>query len=187
MGGLRAVAYNDVIQTIILVLGSALVTYFGLQALGGWGELRNIVGGEMFNLWKPLVPAGVEATWAPVRESTRMAWYFNDNYPWIGMLFCAPVIGLWYWCTDQYNVQRALGRLMRPRPGGVIYADFEIIAGVLFIIPHDFCLAKSGRWRIQQVLLTRGRLFATSVRRHSRYCANSAVGVRWCGGIISRS
>ena len=38
-----------------------------------------------------------------------MAWYFNDNYPWLGMLFCAPIIGLWYWCTDQYIVQRALG------------------------------------------------------------------------------
>ena len=38
-----------------------------------------------------------------------MAWYFNGNYPWLGMLFCAPIIGLWYWCTDQYIVQRALG------------------------------------------------------------------------------
>jgi hypothetical protein len=38
-----------------------------------------------------------------------MAWYFNDNYPWLGMLFCAPMIGLWYWTTDQYIVQRALG------------------------------------------------------------------------------
>ena len=43
-----------------------------------------------------------------VKEAGRMAWYFNDNYPWIGMLFCAPVIGLWYWCTDQYIVQRVL-------------------------------------------------------------------------------
>ena len=50
----------------------------------------------------------MDATWAPVKEAGRMAWYFNDNYPWIGMLFCAPVIGLWYWCTDQYIVQRVL-------------------------------------------------------------------------------
>jgi SSS family solute:Na+ symporter len=41
----------------------------------------------MFNLWKPVVPQGIEATWAPVKEAGRMAWYFNDNYPWIGMLF----------------------------------------------------------------------------------------------------
>ena len=39
----------------------------------------------------------------------EQAWYFNDKYPWPGMLLCAPIIGLWYWCTDQYIVQRVLG------------------------------------------------------------------------------
>ena len=61
--------------------GSLLLTVFGLNALGGWGELRATLGPEMFNLWKPLIPHGVEGTWAPVLEPTRMAWYFNDNYP----------------------------------------------------------------------------------------------------------
>jgi hypothetical protein len=56
-----------------------------------------------------LVPDGMVGTWAPVKEPGRIAWYFNGNYPWLGMLFCAPIIGLWYWCTDQYIVQRALG------------------------------------------------------------------------------
>ena len=73
----------------MLIVGSVLVTIFGLQALGGWSELRAICGSEMFNLWKPLVPEGVTATWAPVKESGRMAWYFNNNYPWLSMLFCA--------------------------------------------------------------------------------------------------
>jgi len=109
MGGMRAVAYTSAIQTVILVIGSACVMVFGLKALGGWGALREWAGSEMFNLWKPLVPDGVAGTWAPVKESGRMAWYFNDNYPWIGMLFCAPIVGLWYWCTDQYIVQRVLG------------------------------------------------------------------------------
>jgi SSS family solute:Na+ symporter len=157
MGGLRAVAYNDVIQTVILIMGSALVTYFGLQALGGWGELRNIVGGEMFNLWKPLVPHGVAATWAPVRESGRMAWYFNDNYPWIGMLFCAPVIGLWYWCTDQYIVQRALGAPdeRQARRGSICAGFLKLLPVFIFIIPGMICfaLAKSGKVvAIQQTL-----------------------------------
>ncbi|HQQ85829.1 MAG TPA: Na+/glucose cotransporter, partial [Candidatus Marinimicrobia bacterium] len=100
LGGLKAVAYTEALQTIVLVFGSILVTLFGLKALGGWGELREIAGSEMFNLWKPLIPHGVEGTWAPIKESGRMAWYFNDNYPWIGMLLCAPIIGLWYWTTD---------------------------------------------------------------------------------------
>jgi SSS family solute:Na+ symporter len=109
LGGLRAVAYTEALQTIVLIFGSILVTIFGLKALGGWGQLRAICGSEMFNLWRPLVPAGVQGTWAPIKEAGRMAWYFNDGYPWLGMLFCAPIIGLWYWCTDQYIVQRALG------------------------------------------------------------------------------
>jgi SSS family solute:Na+ symporter len=157
LGGLRAVAYNDVIQTVILVFGSALVTFFGLQALGGWDELRNIVGGEMFNLWKPLVPHGVAATWAPVREAGRMAWYFNDNYPWIGMLFCAPVIGLWYWCTDQYIVQRALGapNEQQARRGSICAGFLKLLPVFIFIIPGMICfaLAKSGKVvAIQQTL-----------------------------------
>ena len=72
------------------------------------GELRRVLGSDAFNLWKPLIPDGVEGTWAPVLEPGRMAWYFNADYPWVGMLFCAPIVGLWYWCTDQYIVQRTL-------------------------------------------------------------------------------
>ena len=148
VGGMRAVAYTEALQTIILIIGSALVTIFGLIALGGWSQLREIAGSEMFNLWKPIVPAGVEATWAPVREVGKMAWYFNDNYPWIGMLFCAPIIGLWYWCTDQYIVQRALGapNEREARRGSIAAAFFKLLPVFIFIIPGIICfaLAKSG-------------------------------------------
>jgi len=149
LGGLRAVAYTEALQTIILIIGSILVTIFGLKALGGWGELRAVAGSEMFNLWKPLVPAGVESTWAPVREAGRMAWYFNDNYPWLGMLFCAPIVGLWYWCTDQYIVQRALGapNETQARRGSIAAAFLKLLPVFIFIIPGMicFCLAKSGQ------------------------------------------
>ena len=64
LGGLRTVAYTEALQTFILILGSALVTFFGLRALGGWQQLREVAGPEMFNLWKPLVPAGMTGTWA---------------------------------------------------------------------------------------------------------------------------
>ncbi|MBB3205681.1 SSS family solute:Na+ symporter [Rhodopirellula rubra] len=143
LGGLRAVAYTEALQTLILIMGSILVTYFGLQALGGWSELRAICGSEMFNLWKPLVPEGVEATWAPVREEGRMAWYFNDNYPWLSMLFCAPVIGLWYWCTDQYIVQRTLGapNETEARRGSIFAALLKLLPVLIFIIPGMICFA----------------------------------------------
>jgi SSS family solute:Na+ symporter len=158
LGGLRAVVYTDAVQTIILVLGSIVVTIFGLKALGGWGELREICGSDMFNLWKPLVPADVEGTWAPVRESGRMAWYFNDNYPWLGMLFCAPIIGLWYWCTDQYIVQRALGapNERTARRGSICASFFKLLPVFIFIIPGMICfaLAASGKIpAIQQTLI----------------------------------
>ena len=157
LGGLRAVAYTEALQTVILVFGSVLVTYFGLKALGGWGELRAIAGSEMFNLWKPLVPAGMESTWAPVHESGRMAWYFNNNYPWLGMLFCAPISGLWYWCTDQYIVQRALGAKneTEARRGSIAAAFLKLLPVFIFIIPGMICfaLAKSGNATISAELL----------------------------------
>ena len=150
LGGLRTVAYADAVQTIVLIFGSALLTIYGLHALGGWDQLRQICGPrDMFNLWKPLIPAGVESTWAPVRESGRMAWYFNDNYPWLGMLFCAPIIGLWYWCTDQYIVQRALGAPdeRQARRGSICAGFLKLLPVFIFIIPGMICfaLAKSGR------------------------------------------
>ncbi|BCS32255.1 solute:sodium symporter family transporter [Luteitalea sp. TBR-22] len=155
LGGMRAVAYNDAVQVLVLISGSAALTFYGLYQLGGWGELRRIVGPEMFNLWKPLIPAGVEGTWAPVIERdaagqvTRMAWYFNDNFPWAGMLFCAPIIGLWYWCTDQYIVQRALGapNQTEARRGSIFAAFLKLFPVYLFLIPGlvAFALSKSGK------------------------------------------
>ena len=163
LGGLRAVAYTDALQTVILVFGSLLVTVFGLVRLGGWGELRAVCGSEMFNLWKPLVPEGVQGTWAPVMEEQRIAWYFNGNYPWLGMLFCAPIIGLWYWCTDQYIVQRVLGapNEQQARRGAIFASMLKLLPVFLFIIPGMICfaLAKSGRIEaLQQALYAQGQL-----------------------------
>jgi SSS family solute:Na+ symporter len=163
LGGLRAVVYTDALQTVVLVIGSALVTVFGLKALGGWGELRQVCGSDMFNLWKPLIPEGVQGTWKPVMSDTKIAWYFNGNYPWLGMLFCAPIIGLWYWCTDQYIVQRALGAPdEREARRGSIWAAFLKLSPVfIFIIPGMICfaLANSGKAPgLRDALYTAGTL-----------------------------
>jgi SSS family solute:Na+ symporter len=161
LGGMRAVAYTEALQTIILIAGSVLVTYFGMKAVGSWEELRSIVRSdtdppghvEKFDLWKPVMPEG--STWSPVLEKdqngkvVRQAWYFNDNYPWLGMLFCAPIIGLWYWCTDQYIVQRALGapNETEARRGSIFAAFLKLLPVFIFIIPGIICfaLAKSGK------------------------------------------
>jgi SSS family solute:Na+ symporter len=149
LGGMRAVAYTEALQTVVLVFGSLLLTFFGLSKLGGWGEFRAALDPDLFNLWKPLIPTGIEGTWAPVKESGRMAWYFNTNYPWLGMLFCAPIIGLWYWCTDQYIVQRALGapNEREARRGTIFAATLKLLPVFIFIIPGMIAvaLARTGR------------------------------------------
>jgi SSS family solute:Na+ symporter len=155
LGGMRAVAYNDAVQVVVLIGGSALLTFYGLHRLGGWTQLRELCGSDMFNLWKPLTPPGVEATWAPVMEKAsdgriiKQAWYFNQHYPWLGMAICAPVIGLWYWCTDQYIIQRALGAPNEAvaRRGSIFAAFLKLFPVYLFIIPGLICFAlvKSGK------------------------------------------
>ncbi len=148
LGGLRAVAYTEALQTLVLVFGSLLVLIFGLQAIGGWDQLYAIAGSEMFNLWKPLVPEGMTGTWAPVRNAGEIAWYFNDQYPWLGMVVAAPIIGLWYWTTDQYIVQRALGapNEQQARRGSIAAAFLKLLPVFIFIIPGiiAFALAETG-------------------------------------------
>ena len=109
----------------------------------------------MFDLWRPLTPVGVQSTWLPVLEHnaagtmTKQAWYFNSNFPWLGMAICAPVIGLWYWCTDQYIVQRALGAPNErvARRGSIFAAFLKLFPVYLFLLPGLICfaLAKSGK------------------------------------------
>jgi SSS family solute:Na+ symporter len=164
LGGMRAVAYNDAVQVLVLIVGSSLLTVYGLIKLGGWHELRELAGSNMFNLWKPLIPPGVESTWSPVIEKNaagqvvKQAWYFNSYYPWLGMLFCAPIIGLWYWCTDQYIVQRALGapNEQTARRGSIFAGFLKLFPPYLFIIPGMICfaLAKSGKVPALSMIVT---------------------------------
>jgi len=150
LGGFRAVAYTEALQTIILIAGSALVTWYGLEKVGGWSELREIAGSEMFNLWKPLVPDNATGVWTPTSETGAdgklvQAWYFSfpNHYPWVGMLLCAPIIGLWYWCTDQYIVQRALGapNETESRRGSIFAGWLKLLPVFIFIIPGVICFA----------------------------------------------
>src|SRR5215203_4728758 len=160
VGGMRAVAYTEAVQTAVFIAGSLILMIVGLNRLGGWSELRAVLGAEMFNLWKPIIPAGVESTWLPVKETGRMAWYFNQNYPWLGMLFCAPIIGLWYWCTDQYIVQRTLGapNETEARRGTIFAAFLKLLPVFIFIVPGmiALALAKTGQSGGLSVLVDAG-------------------------------
>ncbi len=117
-GGLRAVVYTDTIQTVILILGSAFITIFGLSKLGGWGELQTICrsNAENFALWRP---------------------NSDPNFPWLGILIASPIIGIWYWCTDQYIVQRALSAkdLKNARRGALWGSFLKVWPVMIFLVP----------------------------------------------------
>ncbi len=127
-GGLRAVVYTDALQCVVLILGSVAVTGFGLAEIGGWNQLYEIAGSEHFNMWKPID---------------------HPKFPWPGMLFGAPIVGIWYWCTDQYIVQRTLAaRDEKQARRGTIFAGYiKILPFFIFIIPGMIAhaLAKSGQ------------------------------------------
>ena len=128
LGGLRAVVYTDAMQALVLIVGSVCVTAFGLHALGGWGELRELCGSERFNLWRPAS---------------------DPDFPWAGILFGAPIVGLWYWCTDQYIVQRTLAarNMQQARRGTIFGAYLKLTPVFIFIIPGmiAYALSQSGK------------------------------------------
>lgn len=117
-GGLRAVVYTEVLQTALLLIGSVFITFFGLSQLGGWDELRTIAGAsaERFALWRP---------------------NSDPNFPWLGVMIASPVIGIWYWCTDQYIVQRTLSArsLTDARRGAIWGAFLKIWPVFIFLVP----------------------------------------------------
>jgi len=118
LGGLRAVVYTDTAQTIILLLGSFFITFFGLSKLGGWGELQAICrqNAANFALWRP---------------------NSDPNFPWLGILIASPIIGIWYWCTDQYIVQRALSaKDLRNARRGALWGSFlKVWPVMIFLVP----------------------------------------------------
>lgn len=129
LGGLRAVVYTEVAQTFILLLGSALITYFGLSQLGGWSELIAAAKphAEQFSLWRP---------------------NSDPNFPWLGVMIASPVIGIWYWCTDQYIIQRTLAaRSLTDARRGAIWGGFlKVWPVMIFLIPGmiGFALHQKG-------------------------------------------
>ena len=127
-GGLRAVLYTDTAQAIILLLGSFFITFFGLKALGGWGELRAVCSDRAAELalWRPMIQAGSE-----------LPWWKNGDFPWLGILIASPIIGIWYWCTDQYIVQRTLAarNLTQARRGAIWGAFLKVWPVMIFLVP----------------------------------------------------
>ena len=119
IGGLKAVVYTETLQTVVLILGSVIITYLGFQEVGGWNELTKTVtqvSPDHFNMWRPM----------------------NDpDFPWTGLLIGGTIVGIWYWCTDQYIVQRTLAanNIMIGRRGAIFGAYLKLLPILIFLIP----------------------------------------------------
>jgi SSS family solute:Na+ symporter len=124
LGGLRAVLYTETLQTGILIAGSIIITLIGLDRIGGWGNLVSIVGPERLTLFLPAD---------------------HPDFPWTGMVFAPPIIGLWYWCTDQYIVQRTLAAHSETaaRRGTIFAGYLKLLPFFIFIIPGVIAYALS--------------------------------------------
>jgi SSS family solute:Na+ symporter len=155
LGGLRAVVYTDTVQTAVLLIGSLFITLFGLYKLGGWDELQSICRENAANF----------ALWRPNTDKT---------FPWLGILIGSPIVGIWYWCTDQYIVQRTLSakNLRNARRGAIWGAFLKVWPVMIFIVPGliGYALYQRGLMTIPTKMangaevLDGDRVFATMVR-----------------------
>ncbi len=124
-GGMRAIMATATPQAVIILFGSLVITALGLSKLAdgggviaGWGELISTVrvNSEQFALWRPLS---------------------DPTFPWLGVLIASPIVGIWYWCTDQYIVQRALSArdLTTARRGALFGGLLKVWPVLIFLIP----------------------------------------------------
>jgi SSS family solute:Na+ symporter len=127
LGGLRVIMYTAVLQAPVLILGSVCILYAGLHALGH-GDLI----------------AGWHATVAAAGANIHLIRPFGDpDWSWAAVLPGSAIIGFWYWCTDQYIVQRVLaGKNQRESRRGTILAGFLKLTPVfIFLVPGMIAFA----------------------------------------------
>src|SRR6266481_4305575 len=115
-GGLAAVIYTDLVQTIILIIGAVILTVIGMHEVGGFAGLRAALPASYFHMVKPVS---------------------DPDFPWTGIFFGAPILGIWYWCTDQVIVQRVLSAKDEGHAkAGAIFAGFlKILPVFLLVLP----------------------------------------------------
>lgn len=124
LGGMRAVLATSVLQTPILLIGSIVILIIGLIKVGGWSEVMEICRAVPVNDYGD--------TMTELMRSAK-----DKDFPWTGVILGSAIIGFWYWCTDQFIVQRVLsGRNMtHSRRGAILGAGFKLLPVFIFLIP----------------------------------------------------
>ncbi len=129
-GGMKSVLYTSVLQTPILLLGSLIILVLGFRELGGWDEMMRICSNVTVNDYGDSMTDLIRSN--------------NDpNFPWLGALIGSSIIGFWYWCTDQYIVQRVLsGKNQKEARRGTIFGAYlKLLPVFLFLIPGMIAFA----------------------------------------------
>ncbi len=119
-GGLKAIAYTNVFQMILLIVVSAILTFVGVYKAGGVMAIFENTPSDYWNLLRPMD---------------------DPNYPWLAIVLGYPVMGVWFWCTDQSMVQSVLGAktLKQGQLGANLTGWLKIFDVALFIIPGIIC------------------------------------------------
>jgi solute:Na+ symporter, SSS family len=128
VGGLAAVAITETIQTVVLLVGAFVITWFAWHKTGGWEGMtttldtanaaaQGITDGKLMSMLRP---------------------HGDDSgMPWYSILLGYPVLGIWYWCADQTIVQRVLGAKSEndARVGSIFCGVIKILPVFIFIVP----------------------------------------------------
>ncbi len=135
LGGMKAVLYTSLLQTPVLLIGSIAVLIIGLIKAGGWSQVMEICRA---------VPVNADGdTMVNLIRSAR-----DPEYPWTGVILGSAIIGFWYWCTDQYIVQRVLSARdqTQARRGTIFGAYLKLTPVFIFLIPGmiAYALAQQG-------------------------------------------
>ena len=131
VGGMKSVLYTSVLQTPILLLGSLIILVLGLRELGGWDEMMRLCD---------VTPSYEGATGTMIHLMRDNS---DPQYPWLGALIGSAIIGFWYWCTDQFIVQRVLSgkNETEARRGTIFGAYLKLLPVFLFLIPGMIAFA----------------------------------------------
>ena len=130
LGGMKAILWTSVIQTPVLLIGSIAVLVLGLIKVGGWDELMAVCRAVPVNEFGDSMTQLIRSPHDP-------------DYPWTGVILGSAIIGFWYWCTDQYIVQRVLsGRDQKQaRRGSIFGAYLKLLPVFIFLIPGMIAFA----------------------------------------------
>jgi SSS family solute:Na+ symporter len=135
LGGMKSVLWTEAMHVPVLLIGSAVLLVVGLVHIGGLDALR-AANPETIHLWRPL-------STSPQTQGFPGFLFDASSTPWLGVLLTSPIIGLWYWCTDQYIVQRVLtARGLREARRGTLFAAYLKLAPVfIFLLPGMIAVA----------------------------------------------